>query len=218
VKRIDYVPSVTQQKFHDCNEREALFGTLPGGGKTTALFMDAVTRCLENPGMCAHIFKRTHESLQNSLVALVARFVPESVATYDAASMLLDFENGSRIYFAHCEKEEDVLRFSGRVMNALYIDNLQEFTKSMYEALRNSVRARYGKKLVIRCTAKYVGEDSWIHEYFSDADSGRKIISCSASPLENTYLSQEYLAACDNVRARFEGDFDGGGGLEPESD
>ena len=66
VINIEYRPTPKQQFFHASTANEILYGGAAGGGKTKALIMDAVFRCINNPGCTAVVFRRTYQELEDT--------------------------------------------------------------------------------------------------------------------------------------------------------
>ena len=57
---LDYVPTAKQSLFHASTAKEVLYGGAAGGGKSVAIVMDALMRCLLHPGTNAYVFRRTY--------------------------------------------------------------------------------------------------------------------------------------------------------------
>ena len=57
--KIEYVPSPKQILFHITGVTEVLYGGAKGGGKSTALVMDALAYALEFPGAQVYLFRET---------------------------------------------------------------------------------------------------------------------------------------------------------------
>ena len=58
--RLNYQPTPKQCLFHASCADEVLFGGAAGGGKSKAIVMDALFRCLMYPKTHAYIFRRTY--------------------------------------------------------------------------------------------------------------------------------------------------------------
>ena len=66
--QIVYEPTEKQRRFHESMADEVLFGGAAGGGKTRALVMDALLRCLRHGGTTACIFRRTYGELEDTVL------------------------------------------------------------------------------------------------------------------------------------------------------
>ncbi|GHU73067.1 hypothetical protein AGMMS49992_10480 [Clostridia bacterium] len=50
---LDYTPTAKQALFHASESKEVLYGGAAGGGKSVAIAMDALFRCLKHAGTMA---------------------------------------------------------------------------------------------------------------------------------------------------------------------
>ena len=70
---LPYTPTEKQLLFHNAREDEVLYGGAAGGGKSTAVVMDAFLRCYRHPGSYAYLFRRTYRELEDTLIAEALR-------------------------------------------------------------------------------------------------------------------------------------------------
>ena len=63
-----YTPTPKQLLFHASQADEVLFGGAAGGGKSKAIVMDALFRCLTYPRTSAYIFRRTYSELEDTII------------------------------------------------------------------------------------------------------------------------------------------------------
>ena len=66
--RIQYSPTEKQRLFHASPADEVLFGGAAGGGKSKAIVMDALMRCLHFAKTHAYIFRRTYGELEDTVI------------------------------------------------------------------------------------------------------------------------------------------------------
>lgn len=130
---LNYQPTNVQKRFHRCNCDEVLFGGAAGGGKSFAIVMDAIDRCLRQDNICVYIFRRTYKELNDSIINTARQMVPSCLAKYNASRHELNFINKSCIKFRHMQRESDKYRYQGAEINVLYIDELTHFSKAEYD-------------------------------------------------------------------------------------
>ena len=70
---LNYTPTPKQRLFHASDADEVLFGGAAGGGKSKAIVMDALFRCLKYPATHAYIFRRTYGELEDTVIILLAK-------------------------------------------------------------------------------------------------------------------------------------------------
>lgn len=169
--RIDYQPTDKQAIFHRSNADEVLYGGAAGGGKTAALAMEAVQRCLETPGLQAYLFRRSYRELMDTLVLQARKFVPQAIGRFCQSTMSMDFINGSSMKFRHCFHPADRFLYAGVEMHALFVDELTHFEKETYDFLKTRLRAenRLNIRPVVRCASNPGGiGHSWVKQRFLD--------------------------------------------------
>ena len=169
---INYKPTEKQKLFHASPANEILYGGAAGGGKTKALIMDALFRCLKNPGTTAAIFRRTYQELEDTDIKEAQSSYPESIATYNAGRHEYRLVNGSKILFRHCENEADRFKYSGIEIQFLYFDELTSFEQVVYDFIKTRLRAKksLGVVPIVRSASNpgNIGH-GWVKKMFVDA-------------------------------------------------
>lgn len=168
---IDYCPTARQAAFHAAEEDEVLYGGAAGGGKSCAVVMDALMRCLKHPGTRAYLFRRTYRELEDTLISEALRRIPKELYRYSSAAHEMRLVNGSCMRFRHCQNDSDRFQYQGAEIHWLYLDELTHFTQEVYDFLRSRLRAdrKLGIKPVIRCTSNPGGVGhAWVKARFID--------------------------------------------------
>lgn len=123
---------------------EILYGGAAGAAKSHLMRVAAIIWCLSIPGLQVYLFRRHYDDLVKNHMegptgfhAMLAEWVGKYVQIVD---MEIRFNNGSRIFLAHCQHEKDRFKYQGAEMHVLLIDELTHFTELIYRFLRSRVR------------------------------------------------------------------------------
>jgi hypothetical protein len=127
---------------------EILYGGAAGGGKTDALLIAALVRCLSVPGARVIYFRRTFKqlSLPGAPIDRSRELFPSGYATYKSSEFRWTFKNGSILQFAHMERREDKENYKGAQFDLAIFDELTQFEEDMYTTIRGRVRSAKGVK------------------------------------------------------------------------
>ena len=176
--------------------------------------MDALFRCLKNPGTTAVIFRRSYGELEDTDIKEAQASYPEKLATYNAGRHEFRLINGSKILFRHCENEADRFKYSGIEIQFLYFDELTSFEQTIYDFLKTRLRAKksLGVVPIVRSASNpgNIGH-GWVKKMFVDAGPymeiqeqriysealhKEKVIRTQYIPslaMENPYITEDYI-------------------------
>ncbi|MDD3244357.1 MAG: phage terminase large subunit [Eubacteriales bacterium] len=209
-----YTPTPKQRLFHQSTADEALYGGAAGGGKTKAIVMEALMRCLEYPGTAAYLFRRTYPELEDTLIGEACASIPEALGVYAHTRREWQLVNGSVMRFRACQNDADRFRYQGTEIQHLFFDELTHFSQPVYDYLKTRLRApvRLACRPVVRCTANPGGAGhAWVKSHFVDGQpSGgvrqervtsqylqetrlRTVAYIPARAADNPHLSRDYL-------------------------
>lgn len=169
---LQYAPTDKQRLFHASKADEVLFGGAAGGGKSKAIVMDALFRCLRYPRTHAYLFRRTYGELEDTLIREARDSYPTGLYVYNAARHEMTLPNGSALHFRSCQHRQDMYQYKGVEMQWLYFDELTSFEEEIYDFLKTRLRAK--KKLhiqpCVRCASNPgdIGH-AWVKKRFVDA-------------------------------------------------
>lgn len=168
---LNYQPTEKQRIFHSSPANEVLYGGAAGGGKTKALIMDALLRCLKWPGTTAAVFRRTYRELEDTDIKEAMASYPKELAKYNAGRHEYKLVNGSKIIFRHCENAADRFNYSGIEIQFLYFDELTSFEREIYDFLKTRLRAArsLGVSPIVRSASNpgNIGH-GWVKSLFVD--------------------------------------------------
>lgn len=211
---VPYRPSAKQRQFHISIANEVLYGGAAGGGKSVAIVLDGLKRCLQFPKTRAYMFRRTYRELEDTLITEALRWYPKEIASYNVGRHEMTLINGSKIFFRHCSSVADMYDYAGAEIHWLYIDELTSFEREIYEFLKTRLRARaeLGITPVVRCASNpgNIGH-GWVKQYFVDAGSygdlvEHRVVSRTAKRVrtfttqyipalatDNPYITDDYI-------------------------
>lgn len=167
-----------QTQFLQTSADMAVFGGAAGGGKTWALLVDAA-RFVHIPGYGAVVFRREFPQIraegglwdESQTIYRRGRGVPrEGYCDWT-------FPKGTKIRFAHMQREDDRFSWDGSQIPFIGFDQLESFTWKQFIYLLSRNRSQCGVLPTVRATCN-PDPDHWLREFLRwwiDDDSGLPI-------------------------------------------
>ena len=157
-----------------------IYGGAAGGGKTYALLLEAL-RHKDVKGFGAVIFRHNYNQItaEGGLWDASQKIfgqVPDAHAR-KSPKLHWRFDGGSKLNFAHIEREEDLQSWQGTEIAYIGFDELTHFTKHQFLYMLSRNRSTCGVKPYMRATCN-PDVDSWVAEFISwwiDQDTGYPI-------------------------------------------
>ena len=148
---------------------EILYGGAKGGGKTDWLLFDFYEpELIKQSNYRGIIFRRTSPRLTEIIDRSLIWFW--GIAEWHKSEKYWEFPSGAKLYFRHCQYEEDKYNYQGHEYQYMGFDQIEEFTESQYEYLKVQARTSNPQTYVrIRATANpgNVGH-LWVKRRFID--------------------------------------------------
>lgn len=118
-----------QIEFCESEHRHTCYGGARGGGKSFIVRIKAVLLAIMYPGIQILLCRRTLGELQENHLQPLLKMT-KSIARYRGnPNYEFSFVNGSRIKFAYCKSEADVLNYQGQNYEAIFLDEATNFTE-----------------------------------------------------------------------------------------
>lgn len=107
----------------------------------------AIIWAMQIPGLQVYLFRRQFPDLEKnhvvgpkSIPAILAPLIDGKWVQWNKSKYTFTFWNGSVIHLCHCQREENKYNYQGAEIHVLLIDELSQFTPTIYEYLRTRVR------------------------------------------------------------------------------
>ena len=143
------------------------------------IVMDAYMRALRTPGFTGVIVRRTYPELEQNDIAIAQKEYSRELCKYNSTRHEYTFTNGSKIIFRHCNSSADIYTFQGLQLDAVYFDELTQFTYEMYDYITTRARTVKGKSIfpIVRAGSNPGGlGHGWVKAMFVDAGEYGKLI------------------------------------------
>lgn len=171
---LEYAPYDYQEAYHASEAPNLLALGTRNTGKSLMLRRDAMLRCLLFPNFRALILRRTMPELRKSQLIDVEMEMKilqdEGYGDYiSSPGPLARFTNGSRLFFAHCETEADILSYLSGQYGFIGFDELSTFSLDQFLQISSCARAPKSApyKAVVRAGSNPLGPGAdWMEEWF----------------------------------------------------
>ena len=168
--RLD-APSEKQEAFlSDTTHKYIAYGGARGGGKTWAVRVKAALLALRYAGIQILIIRRTYAELAMNHIKQL-RAMLQGIAVYNDRDKVLNFGNGSQIYFGYCSNDADLLRYQGQEYDVIFIDEATQLTEHQMVVFRACVRGvnDFPKRIYYTCNPGGPGHN-YIKRLFIDRE------------------------------------------------
>jgi phage terminase large subunit len=202
-----YVPQPKQIFFHaacrECDKDdgpiEIGFGGARGPGKSHASFAQvALDDCQRIPGskwlFLRKVGKAARESFEDLRIK-VLRFMPHE---YKRQAGVIEFPNGSRIFFGHFQNEKDIDNYLGIEYDGVVIEEATQLSSSKYQQIKTCVRTskqNWRPRLYLTTNPGGVGhvwfKNRFIEPFRKSAETSSRFIP--ATFRDNRFLNKEYF-------------------------
>lgn len=124
---------------------QTLYGGAAGGGKSYLLRAAAITWCLAIPGFVFYLFRRTYGDLRANHFEGYMNFYEMLAPLVNAGQCVITekqirFSTGSKIVLAHLGNPKDLLKYQGRQIHGLGLDEATHFTEEEVRYLFGRMR------------------------------------------------------------------------------
>lgn len=168
-----YSPYSYQRDFHSSVTPNVLALGTRNTGKSLMLRMDAIMRCLMIPNFRALILRRTMPELRQShLTDIPIEMQKLGCGHYvESPNPTAKFDNGSLIFFRHCETQADILDFLSAQYGSIGFDELSTFERDQFLMISGAARAPKDApyQAVVRAGSNPLGPGAdWMYDWFID--------------------------------------------------
>lgn len=163
-------PNARQREFLGSTARYTAYGGARGGGKSWALRRKLAAMCLRWTGLRAMLVRRSYGELKgNHLEAFLGEY--PGLCRWSEGEKTLCFPCGSRVRFAYCDGEGDVMRYQGQEYDVIAIDEATQLSEGQFAALSACLRGVNArpKRMYLTCNPGGVGH-AWVKRLFLDRD------------------------------------------------
>lgn len=119
---------------------EVLYGGAAGGGKSHAQVIDTMLYATKYPRSRQVIFRENFRELEDSIISLWLKIVPNTLFKYNGTLHTATFPNGSIVYFRFMGSIEDMYSYQGAEYDVIRFDELTLFQEEVYVFMMSRLR------------------------------------------------------------------------------
>ena len=186
-------PSERQRAFLLERHKHVAYGGARGGGKSWAVRAKAMLLCLQYAGIKVLILRRTYPELVNNHINTLVSTL-RGVARYNDQKKILQFENGSLLFFGYCNKNGDLDRYQGAEYDVLFLDEATQLAEEWIRKLTACCRGanNFPKRVYYTCNPGGVSHQYikrlFIDRRYEEGERGEEYAFIRALVTDNTAL------------------------------
>lgn len=119
-----------------------LFGGARGGGKSECLRWQAISDCLETPGIRVLLLRSSYPELQRTHIERIQLQLPQGMGAYNDQKKKYTFVNGSVLQFGHGDNKRDFKKYLSDEYEVIMIDEMTtipfDFLLLLFTSLRTT--------------------------------------------------------------------------------
>jgi len=157
-------PQPRQEQFLSSEADIVIFGGAAGGGKSWSLLVEPL-RHIDNPDFGAVFFRRTIPEItrEGGLWDESKKIYPLLNATSNENDHQFKFPFGSKITFAHMQREDDKDSWKSAQIPLLIFDQLETFSESQFFYMLSRNRSMSGVRPYVRASCN--PEPGWLADF-----------------------------------------------------
>ena len=159
-----------QKLFCQARTRYVAYGGARGGGKSHVVRIKSIGGALTYSGIQILIVRKEYPELEQTMILPMRRMIPAEVATYNGASRMFTFVNGSVIKFGHYG-DSDLEEYHGQQWDWIFMDEATQFTEEKFIKLGACLRGatKIPRRMYLTCNPGGVGHE-WVKRLFVDKE------------------------------------------------
>lgn len=173
-----------------------------GSGKSYTICQKLIIRCCNEPNFRVLVCRRYATTLRNSCYALfkevLAKWGLTSYVKMRETDMSIIFPNGSQIIMVGLDTEEKLLSLTN--ISTVWVEEAYEVEKEKVEQLNLRMRGMAANQQIL-LSWNPISKNSWLYN-FTVVEPPASSVYIHSTYKDNPFLSEEYIAALDEMETR----------------